>query len=67
MQSTVFIYHKGYSIKVLELDDPKSKHELLIECGWKHTATLNAALWIEELYKTPKVDDILIKLNSLTK
>jgi hypothetical protein len=47
MTTTVFAYYKNGDYKCLELTDSLKNHDRLIENGWKHTATINAAIWLE--------------------
>ncbi len=47
---TVFTYYKEGKIKVLNIIDATKEHNILVEEGWEHTATLDAAAWIEYLF-----------------
>ena len=49
MENTIFIYAKDGKVKVLSIEDAKAQAESLLSDGWKHTATLDACIWIEYL------------------
>jgi hypothetical protein len=59
----VFIYAKNKKIKCLDFETASKKHLNLIEKGWVHTATFNAALWIQHLYDSK---DKIGKINELS-
>jgi hypothetical protein len=46
---TVFIYHKDGLVKALNHQDALDNHTKLVADGWKHVATINPAVWIENL------------------
>lgn len=67
-QAFVFIYSKDGEIQVLNLNLSKLNHESLVKLGWKHTATLDACVWIKHLYTLCKDECNLIdEVKSLTK
>jgi hypothetical protein len=45
----VFVYAKGGRVKALSHQQSIDEEKALKADGWTHTATLNAALWIEHL------------------
>ena len=45
----VFIYVKCNLVQVLDIDESKINHDLLINNGWKHTSILDARKFISEL------------------
>ncbi len=42
----VFVYKKGSTYKCLCLEHT-NMHNLLIEEGWEHTATIGADIWVQ--------------------
>ena len=52
----LYVYAKKGKIKVLELKMAIDKHDYFIAHGWKHTATIDPCLWIENLYNN--TDDV---------
>ena len=50
MTNVFFTYYKDGKIKVLNFEDANKEYNFLVENGWKHTATLDVAAWIEHLY-----------------
>jgi hypothetical protein len=61
----VFVYLKDGKITVKDLHS--NQHEKLIRDGWKHTATLDAASWIENLYNSVPDNELRETINSLSK
>lgn len=51
---TVFIYSKDGLIKALNHQDALDKHTTLVADGWKHAATIDPAMWIENLCNTQR-------------
>ena len=47
MKPMVFIYVKKGRYLCLNEDQALSAHDVYIEKGWKHSATIDAALWLE--------------------
>lgn len=45
----VFVYAYGEDIVVLDFYQAKKRHDALIAEGYKHTSTLNAAMWMQSL------------------
>lgn len=50
MDSIVFVYFKDGKIKTLDVKQGKLDHEKMINSGWKHTASVNACVFIEQLF-----------------
>ena len=51
----MFVYQKDGVSKVLSLQDPKDKHNELINNGWKHVSTVNPLIYIEHLLNNNKL------------
>lgn len=60
----VFVYAKDDKIKVLDLEKSKAEHDSLLADNWKHTATLNACVYIEYLYMVDNPLEILKELKT---
>jgi hypothetical protein len=45
----LFVYAKKGHVRCFGFDDAKEHHDALIVAGYHHTATINAAIWIEVL------------------
>jgi uncharacterized protein YxeA len=58
---------KDNEVKVLDTKESKQNHNLLINDGWKHTSTLNACKFLEELYTNIPDNEILKTIKSLGK
>ena len=56
-----FVYYRQETkeIKVLNLNDAKSKNDELIQRGWSHTATIDPCKWIEYLFNETEPEDII--------
>ena len=52
----VYVYSKNKKIKVLPHDTALKNHNKILSDGWKHTATIDPCLWIENLYNN--TDDV---------
>ena len=63
--STVFIYYKQNKIKALGIADAQNNNALLIHDGWKHTATLDACIFIEKLFNDSEDVDIVATVREL--
>ena len=46
----IFVYSKKNKIKVVTLEEAKVLNLTLHSKGWRHTKTLDACQWIENLY-----------------
>ena len=64
-QTFVFVYAKGYEIKVLNLGESKMLDAKLKSEGWKHTSTLNACTFIQYLHND--CDNITKEIKNLSK
>jgi hypothetical protein len=64
-QTFVFVYAKGFKIKVLNIEESKRLDTDLKSDGWKHTATLDACTFIQFLHND--CDNIRKKVKSLSK
>jgi hypothetical protein len=62
----VFIYSKDGKIKALSIEESKKLHDELVIDNWKHTLTLNAALYIEYLHNDCKEVDLVNMVKSLS-
>lgn len=65
MKSVVFVYAKNKEIKVLDLDKSKELGEELVADGWVHTHTLEAAVFLNYLYKLSD-EDVLDEIRGLS-
>lgn len=61
----VFVYAKGYEIKVLNMEESKSLDAELKSSGWKHTATLDACTFLQYLHND--CDNIRKEVKNLSK
>lgn len=52
--NVIFVYFKNNKIKILDMDCSKDEHIQMIEEGWKHTASLNPCIFIENLFNNSK-------------
>jgi len=50
MNNVIFVYFKDGKIKILDIEHGKPDHEKMINDGWKHTSTVNASVFIEQLF-----------------
>jgi hypothetical protein len=66
-EAIVFVYSKDNEVKVLSIEESKINHDKLINEGWKHTSTLNACKFLEELYNNIPDNEILKTIKSLGK
>lgn len=64
-QTFVFVYAKGFEIKVLNIEESKRLDTDLKSDGWKHTATLDACTFIQFLHND--CDNIREEVKSLSK
>ena len=64
-QVFIFIYAKGYEIKVLNIEESKRLDAELKSDGWKHTQTLDACIFIQYLHNN--CDNIRKEIKSLSK
>lgn len=62
----VFVYAKDKKIKVLGLEDSKNQEPGLLAEGWKHTQTINACAWLENLHNECTYSAILDEIISLS-
>lgn len=61
----LFIYSNGRKIQVLTLDQSNVHHEKLLEKGCKHTATIDPALFLQDLLNASTPEEAMSKLNEL--
>lgn len=47
MKATVFIYTKEDKVKVLDMSRGTPDHNKLIEQGYAHVQTIDAAIWLQ--------------------
>ena len=64
-QVFIFIYAKGYEIKVLNIEESKRLDAELKSDGWKHAQTLDACIFIQYLHNN--CDNIRKEIKSLSK
>jgi len=55
MDAIIFIYKKGTKIKVLNKTQALKGHELILD-GWKHTHTIDSAVFLQYLLDNEDVD-----------
>lgn len=65
MNSIVYVYFKDGKIKTLDIGHGKSDHEKMLNEGWKHTATVNASVFIEELFNNVPDSELRKSVQSL--
>lgn len=64
--SIVFVYFKNGRIRALDSDTNKSEHEEMLSAGWRHTATVNAAVFIEQLFNEIPDEELKKTIKSLS-
>lgn len=47
MKPMVFIYINKGRFRCLDLESAAQEHDVYIKFGWKHSATIDASLWLE--------------------
>ena len=62
----LFIYAKDGNIKALDYDDAKLQHRSLIKQGYKHTATIDPAKFLEYLVQDTD-EEIINKIRELSR
>jgi hypothetical protein len=65
MNSIVFVYLKDGKIKTLDIGHGKPDHEKMIIDGWKHTETVNASVFIEQLFNDVPDSELRKSVQSL--
>ena len=65
-RAIVYVFAKDNEIMVLDTINARALHAHLIEGGWKHTQTIDACLYIENLYNKRCEIDLVQELNDLT-
>lgn len=50
MEAILFIYFKEGKIKALDMAHGKNEHIQMSDDGWKHTSTINASFFVENLF-----------------
>jgi uncharacterized lipoprotein YajG len=65
MNSIVFVYLKDGKIKTLDISHTKNDHDKMINEGWKHTSTVNASVFIEELFNNVPDGELRKSIKSL--
>ena len=66
-RAIVYVYAKDCKIMVLDTINARALHAHLIEGGWKHTQTIDACLYIENLYNKRCEIDLVQELTDLAK
>jgi hypothetical protein len=64
MEKIVFVYSKNDKIRALSLSEAQEQRDFLLKDGYKHTATIDPCLWIENLVNGDG-DDAKKELNEL--
>jgi hypothetical protein len=69
MNVLIFVYHnkERNKTKVLNHQKAEEKNKQLIANGWKHTATLDACVWIEHLCNNCEEVDLVSEIKDLKK
>ena len=63
----VFVYAKDGEIRVLHIERANGEKDKLVADGWKHTATLDAAMFIENLWNVEAQNNAAVsELRKLT-
>lgn len=57
MDAIIFIYKKGTEFKVLNKTQAFKGHELILD-GWKHTNTIDSAIWMQYILNNEDIDII---------
>jgi hypothetical protein len=63
--SIIFVYKKDDKIKVLDLNRSPFEHEKMKNEGYKHTATLDVCMFIENLYNEVPDEEIIKSIKSI--
>ena len=66
-KAVVFVYVKDENIMILDFVNSMALHRHLIEGGWKHTQTIDACLFIQNLYNQKDKIDLVKELSDLAK
>jgi len=66
-KAAVFVYAKDGKIMVIDTVNSIALHPHLIEGGWKHTQTIDACLFIQNLYNQKDKIDLVKELTDLAK
>lgn len=62
----LFVYARAGQIQCYSAGEIRGKEAILLEYGWKHTATIDPARWIEAMANNGgKTSDMLDELQSL--
>jgi hypothetical protein len=61
----VFVYSNDNKIKSLSLEDSRNQDAQLKKDGWKHTATLNACVFISELFNNVPDSELRNSIKSI--
>lgn len=65
LYSVIFVYHKDNKIKILSIETDKCEHQNLLDEGYSHTATLNSALFLENLFNYADEIDVKQEIKKL--
>jgi len=65
LNSVVFLYSKEGKIRVLDIENARTKNNDLEPNGWKHTATLDACKFIESLLNGAEDFEVLESIKEL--
>ena len=63
--STLFVYAKDDKIKVLNTEVAIDSNDRLLKQGWKHTATIDACRWLENIYNDLDEEDAITEIRQL--
>lgn len=63
--SIVFVYSKDGKVKVLDIENARTKNNNMEPNGWKHTATLDACKFIESLLNDAEDFEVLESIKEL--
>lgn len=67
MENILFVYVKNTVTKVLTLKQAQGLGDKLVRDGWKHTATIEANVWIENLCNTKHTYEVYNLIEGLIK
>lgn len=63
----LLVYYKDGVVKTLDTGSDKTEHDKMIADGWIHTATLNAGVFVEQLYNEVPDEELRNTIKSLTR
>ncbi len=65
--NALFIYAKDGKILVKDLDQSHYCHKAMLKDGWKHTATINPAIFIQNLHNQCNYEEMVKQITDLGK